>query len=290
VGGVTPYDLLLAPFVDHQSMRLALAAIVGLSLSACPIGVFLSLRRMSLAADAMGHAILPGAAAAFVLAGMSLAPMALGGFAAGLAVALLTGLVARASVLPEDASLAALYPVALALGVLLITWKGSSEEAMHVLFGTALDLNSEALILVALVVTATLVTLVLIWRGLVAECLDPVFLRIVSPAGRYAHVALLVLLVLNLVGAFRALGTLTAVGLMMLPAIAARFWSGSVGMMAVVAAAIGIGAGGAGLILSYHLGVEAGPAVVVVAGAVYGASALFGPRGLLATQSRRGKA
>ena len=33
------------------------------------------------------------------------------------------------------------------------------------------------------------------------------------------------LVVLNLVGGFHALGTLLAVGMMMLPAIAARFWT-----------------------------------------------------------------
>ena len=55
--------------------------------------------------------------------------------------------------------------------------------------------------------------------------MDPVFLRSVSRAGPFVHFVFLVLVVLNLVGGFEALGTLLAVGLMMLPAAAARFWT-----------------------------------------------------------------
>jgi zinc/manganese transport system permease protein len=61
------YQLLIAPFVEFGFMQRALAGSVLLSLAACPVGVFLMLRRMSLTGDAMAHAILPGAAAGFVI-------------------------------------------------------------------------------------------------------------------------------------------------------------------------------------------------------------------------------
>ena len=60
--------------------------------------------------------------------------------------------------------------------------------------------------------------LALIWRPLVLECVDPIFLRSVSRAGAPVHLIFLALVVLNLVGGFQALGTLLAVGIMMLPA------------------------------------------------------------------------
>src|SRR4026207_535146 len=100
---------LIDPFMDFVFMRRAIVGCLALSLSAPPIGVFLMLRRMSLMGDAMSHAILPGAAIGYLLAGLSLFAMSLGGFAAGLAVALSAGLVARSTVLREDASLAAFY-------------------------------------------------------------------------------------------------------------------------------------------------------------------------------------
>ena len=72
-------------------MRYALASIFCLALSAAPVGVFLVMRRMSLVGDALSHAVLPGAAIGYMFAGLSLPAMSVGGFAAGLLMALLAG-------------------------------------------------------------------------------------------------------------------------------------------------------------------------------------------------------
>src|SRR5512138_3264312 len=120
------YDALIAPFTEFEFMRRALAAVIALALGAAPIGVFLMLRRMSLVGDAMAHAILPGAALGYLVAGLSLGWMTGGGLVAGFAVALLAGAVARATALKEDASLAAFYLISLAAGVTLVSLKGSS--------------------------------------------------------------------------------------------------------------------------------------------------------------------
>jgi zinc/manganese transport system permease protein len=95
------YDWLIAPYVEFEFMRRALAGTIALALGAGPIGVFLMLRRMSLVGDAMAHAILPGAAVGFLLSGLNLFAMTAGGLIAGCVVALLTGLVARMTELKE---------------------------------------------------------------------------------------------------------------------------------------------------------------------------------------------
>ena len=120
---------------------------------------------------------------------------------------------------------------------------------MHVLFGTVLALNNEALLLIAMIAAVTLVLLAIFWRALVAECMDPLFLRSVSRLGTPVHFIFLGLVVLNLVGGFQALGTLLSVGLMMLPAAAARFWSVRVEPMCVLAVLIGFVSCVAGLLL-----------------------------------------
>ena len=124
--------------------------------------------------------------------------------------------------------MAAFYLISLALGVLIVSLRGSSVDLMHVLFGTVLALNNAALTLIALIAAITLAALAVFWRALVAECLDPLFLRSVSRLGTPVHFLFLGLVVLNLVGGFQALGTLLSVGLMMLPAAAARFWTSRV--------------------------------------------------------------
>ncbi len=274
------YDFLIAPFVEFAFMRRALVGACVLALGACPIGVFLMLRRMSLTGDAMAHAILPGAAVGFLISGLALVPMTLGGLVAGLLVALAAGAVSRFTVQREDASLAAFYLISLALGVLLVSLKGSSIDLMHVLFGTVLALNNEALLLIAGIATITILGLSILWRPLFAECMDPLFLRSVSSTGSVAHFAFLVLVVLNLVGGFQALGTLLAVGLMMLPAAAARFWFRDLEPMCIAAIGIGMVSSVAGLLASYHLSIASGPAIILAAGVIFLFSLVAGPRGL----------
>ena len=239
------------------------------------------LRRMSLMSEAMSHAILPGAAAGFLVAGLSLPAMTLGGLVAGLAVALAAGLVTRSTVLKEDASLAAFYLISLAGGVFLVSLRGSQVDLLHILFGTVLALDDDALTLLGGIASLTLVALALLYRPLVIECVDPLFLRTVSRAGGPVHSAFLALVVVNLVGGFQALGTLLAVGLMLLPAITARFWAEDLSGLIPVAMLVSIIASVTGLLVSYHAGIRlpTGPAIVLSAGALYLVSMLIGPRG-----------
>jgi zinc/manganese transport system permease protein len=278
------YDALLGPFVEFEFMRRALAGTIALALGAGPIGVFLMLRRMSLVGDAMAHAILPGAAIGFLVSGLNLFAMTAGGLLAGCVVALLTGVVARMTDLKEDAALATFYLLSLALGVTIVSMKGTNIDLLHVLFGSVLALDDQTLLLIAGNATITLLLLALIYRPLVIECVDPGFLRSVSAAGAPAHLAFLALVVINLVSGFHALGTLLAVGIMMLPAATGRFWSRDITMMIVISAACGVLSGYVGLLLSFHSGVPAGPAVILVAGALYIVSLLFGRVGGLVAQ------
>ncbi len=272
-------DAVVSPFIEFSFMRRALVGCLALSLGAPPIGIFLMLRRMSLMGDAMSHAILPGAAIGYLLAGLSLFAMSLGGFAAGLAVALAAGLVARSTVLREDASLAGFYLVSLALGVMIVSVRGSNIDLLHVLFGTVLALDDAALILVAAIATLSLAILAVIYRPLVLECFDPQFLRSASSLSSPTHFTFLVLVVLNLVAGFQALGTLMAVGIMLLPAVAARFWAEDVSGMILVAVLIAFAASMSGLLLSYYANVPTGPAIILLCGVFYLLSMLLGVRG-----------
>jgi len=270
------YDALVAPFTEFEFMRRALAAVVALSLGGAPIGVFLMLRRMSLVGDAMAHAILPGAAVGFLLSGLNLFAMTAGGLVAGFAVALLAGVVSRTTDLKEDASLATFYLASLALGVTIVSIKGTNIDLLHVLFGNILAMDDQTLLVVAFNATLTLIVLAVIYRPLVIESVDPLFLRTVSRAGALAHLTFLGLVVVNLVNGFQALGTLLAVGLMILPAGIARFWSRELTGMISIAVASAMISGYAGLVLSFQTRIPSGPAIILVAAALYVVSILFG--------------
>ena len=275
---------LIDPFMDFVFMRRALVGCLALSLSAPPIGVFLMLRRMSLMGDAMSHAILPGAAIGYLLAGLSLFAMSLGGFAAGIAVALLAGLVARSTVLREDASLAAFYLCSLALGVLIVSVRGNSIDLLHVLFGTVLALDDHAILLIGAIATVSTAALAIIYRPLVLECFDPQFLRSVSRWSSPTHFIFLVLVVMNLIGGFQALGTLMVVGIMLLPAITARFWAQDISGLVVVSVLAAFAASLIGLMLSYYANVPTSPAIILMAWVFYLLSMLVGWQGGLLWQ------
>jgi zinc/manganese transport system permease protein len=273
------YDTFIAPFAEFEFMRRALVGTSAIAFAGAPIGVFLMLRRMSLVGDAMAHAILPGAAIGFLIAGLSLFAIAGGGLIAGFVIALGAGLIARATELKEDASLAAFFLISLALGVTIVSIKGSNIDLLHFLFGSVLAVDDPTLILIVSIATLSLVILALIWRPLVLECVDPGFLRSVSRAGGPAHIAFLALVVMNLVGGFQALGTLLAVGIMMLPAVISRFWARDITAMIAVAVASAAFSTYAGLLLSYHADLPSGPAVILVAGVLYAFSVALGPIG-----------
>ena len=290
----------IAPFAEFAFMRRALVATMALSISAAPLGVFLTLRRMSLLGDALSHAILPGVAIGFMLFGLSLTAMAVGGVLAGMLVAALAGAISRSTALKEDASLAAVYLVALALGVTLISQHGTQLDLLHILFGSALGVDAQGLYLVAAVSSASVLALAALYRGLVLESFDPVFLSAAtqrpslrgsstSRAGNRTwnrtwmwQQSFLMLVVINLVAGFQTLGTLMAVGLMMLPAVSSRLWHDSLPAQLANASLQAMLASLGGLLLSYHFDTASGPTIIGCAGVLYFCSLIFAPGGWLA--------
>ncbi|WP_114374297.1 metal ABC transporter permease [Elioraea thermophila] len=278
---------LIEPFLEFSFLRRALAGGIALALSAPPLGVFLVQRRLSLIGDALGHAILPGVALGAALFGLSLAAMSGGGLLAGLVVMLAAGLAARGGALREDASLAGFYLVSLALGVAIVSWGPAQLDLLELLFGSVLAVDDAALLLMAGTATVTLVSLAMIWRPLVIETFDAGFLRAQGGRGALWHLWFLALVVLNLVAAFQALGTLMAVGLMMLPAVAARFVSPTLSGQVVASVGIAVLAVLGGLIVSVRADVPTGPAIVLCAGALWLALLLAGPEASVLARSLR---
>lgn len=270
------HEWLIAPFSEFDFMFRALAGCIALSVSAPLIGTFLMLRRMSLTGDAMAHAILPGAALGYLVAGLSVEAMTIGGLLAGGLVVILSGFVARLTASGEDSSLAAFYLISMALGVMLISVHGSNVDLLHVLFGSALALNDAALWLLGSVCSLTLILLSILYRPLVMECLDPDFLGSVSRMGPVAHISFLLLAVLNLIAGFHAIGTLMAVGIMILPATAARYWSHRLSHLLIISVILAVASSIFGLLLSYHLGWPTSPAIILTLGGAYFASIIFG--------------
>ncbi len=277
---------LIAPFADYAFMRRALAACAILSLGAAPLGVFMHLRRMSLVGDAMSHAILPGVAIAFAAFGLSLVPMTLSALATGVLVALLATALTRYTKLAEDAGFTLVYLLSLAFGVVMVSRSGSGIDLLHILFGNILGIDNAALYLASAAACLSVVTLCLSYRAMVIDCYDPDYLR-VSGKGRYMSALFFVLLIVNLVASFQVLGTLLSLGLLLLPAMTARFWTTGIDRAMGMGVVLALASSFAGLLASYYADLPAGPSIVLVLGGACVFSALFGPHGSVAAGLRR---
>ena len=272
-------DPLLAPFA-LGFMRRALAGCLAMSVAGPPLGVVLVLRRMSLMSDVLQHGVLPGIALGAAFGGLAVWTMGLGGVAAGILVALLAGWLARRTGGREDSQLAGVYLVALALGVALVSaQRGIDLTAL--LFGNVLAVDDAALLGMAAVATITLPGLAVIWRPLIIESFDPDFMAAAAGRGGAWHLAFLALVVLAVVGGFVAMGTLMSVGLMMLPAIAARHWSNSLAGQIRAAVGLAVLASLLGLEGSYYADRPTGPALVLAAGGLWALSMHAGPHASL---------
>ncbi|MDP3371830.1 MAG: metal ABC transporter permease [Candidatus Paracaedibacteraceae bacterium] len=263
------HNSLIAPITDFVFMQRALSACLTLSI-VCPIlGVILLLKRMSLMGEALSHGILPGIAVAFFIWGVWLPGFTIGGMIAGCFIAGLSVFTSQKTRLPQDASFSGFYLLALALGVLLISKAGGAMNVMHLLFGSVLGINLTILRTIIILSVTSLIILRIIFRPLIYQCFDPLFMQSVGCGGNRYTVIFIGLVVVNLVAACQALGTLMALGLMMIPAIAARLLCDSLRCTLIIAILIAIISSYSGLLVSYHAELPTGPTIVLVASIFY---------------------
>ena len=265
-------DFFIHPFLQYGFMQQALLASVILCLGAAPVGCFVVLRRLSLVGDTLSHGMLPGVAIAFVFFGFSILAMSIGAIIAALAVAFLSGLVARQTRIKEDASFASFYLLSLAFGTCVISAFGNNMDLLHFMFGNLLAIPNDYLYAMTACSGLTIVCIGYFYKQLIAESFDPQYMRLNKLGGDWYYFLFLFLFVINIVSAFFALGTLLALGLFILPVIVARLWARTIGNLVMLSILFGIGASYAGLLLSYYKNLPAGPAIVLCLGTLYLAS------------------
>lgn len=271
------FEFFTSPFLELDFMARALLAAVVIAIIGAPVGVLLMFRRLSLVGDALGHALLPGAALAYLGWGLYFPALYFGGLFAGLAVAGLASLIARISPQREESSLASMYLLSIALGVILVSHSGSSVDLMHLLFGSVLALDDTTFLMVVASSVVALAIWSLFGKILLFESVDAFHLERLGYPVKSIHFLFLFLVVLTLVTGFQALGTLMALGLVLLPAAAARFCVDSLPRQIGLAVLFGAVGSYAGLLGSFHANWPSGPAIVLACGGIYVLSFVFGP-------------
>ena len=256
--------------MHHAFMQRALLGCIALSLGCGSVGAFLVLRRMSLVADALSHGLFPGVCLAFLFCGFNAFYLGLGGALSGLVLGLLAyGLSCRCHS-SKDSTFALLVLFSIALGLFVLTTSGGYTDVMHILVGNVLVLSNDVLFGMGCVATFTLLTLVVFYRPFVLQAFDVQFFNATYKRSFWVDALFLILLTLNVVCSLQALGSLMAMGLLLVPAITARLFAKQIITLCLCSTFLGILASIFGLLFSYHAGYPTGPVIVLTTLLFYG--------------------
>jgi ABC-type Mn2+/Zn2+ transport system permease subunit/Mn-dependent DtxR family transcriptional regulator len=266
--------------LQYAFMQRALLAAVLVGLVCGVLGCFIVLRRMALIGDALSHAVLPGAAIAFMLGATD---FFFGAAVAGVITAVLIGWVTTNSRVKEDAAIGVVFTGAFALGIVLITLiQSRSVDLFHMLFGNVLGVDDRHLWITAAITGMVLVTVALVYKELLLHAFDPIMAAAIGLPVLGLHYLVMVLLSLTVVASLQTVGLVLVVAMLITPASTAYLLTDRFGRMLGISAAIGVGSAIAGLYGSYYWNVSSGGAIVLVATGCFFLALLMAPRrGLL---------
>lgn len=258
-------DSLRSPFFQRALIEAVLVGVV-----AGVVGVHVLLRRLPFFVVAMSHATFPGVVVASAV-GFNLF---LGGSAFGLVVVLAVVALGASKVLDDATVIGVVLAGSFALGVLIASARPSSSKDLSAfLVGSVLTVTRADLVTTAIVGVLLLGALAALHKELVLGAFDPQGAAAAGYRTALLDLCLLSIVTVALVAAVPAVGTLLAVALLTVPALAARLWADRVAPAMVVAATIGAGSGVAGLCLSAVFGIAAGGAIALSASAAFVLSA-----------------
>jgi manganese/iron transport system permease protein len=267
-------DWLIDPLGD-DGFRRALIDVVAVSVAAGVVGTFIVLRGTAFLGDALAHAVFPGIVIAFMLGGSLLG----GALIAGLVTTLLiAGLTVNRRV-SSDTAIGVIFTGAFALGVVLLSEETiEGEELEHILFGDPLNATWNDVTLTLAIGVAVVAAVLLLRRLFVAGSFDPAGARAMGLHIVGLDMLLLTLTALTVVIAFKAVGNILVIALLVTPAATARLFVDRLMPMMAVAVAAACAASVAGLYIGYHGEFSPGGAIVLVSTVGFALAWLFAPR------------
>lgn len=249
------------------------------------LGSYVVLGGMAFLGDALAHIILPGV----VIASLLDWPLAIGALIVGVLAALMIGVISDRAGLREDSAIGIVFAAAFALGIALISvQRNYAVDLAHILFGDLLGISEGDLWLMAVLGAIVLITLFIFYKEFLVLFFDRILATTMQLPVKLLSNLLLVLLAVVIVMSIRAVGVTLVLAMLVTPASAAFLLTRRLPIMMFIAGVFGVVSGVLGLYASYYLDLPSGPAIVLVASAIFGVVFLLAPqRGILAKQLRR---
>jgi manganese/iron transport system permease protein len=273
---------LLVPFAyDYMLKAIWVSALVG---GTCAfLSAYLMLKGWSLMGDALGHAIVPGVAAAYLIK----LPYAAGAFLAGILAAFGMALVRTHTRLREDAVIGIVFTSFFAAGLLLASINPMSVSIQTIALGNILGISDDDAIQVVVISAVTLTLLLLKWKDLMLLFFDESQARAVGLRPTALKVLFFALLSATTVAALQTVGACLVIAMVVTPGATAYLLTDRFQHLLVISVAIGVATSAVGAYISYFLDGATGGVIVVLQTLVFLAAFLFAPRhGLIATRRK----
>lgn len=252
----------------------ALVAAVLMGAVCATLGTFVVLRGMAFFGDALAHTILPGVVAAYLWQ----LPLTLGALVMGVITAVGIGAITGRSKLREDTAIGVIFAGLFALGVAMLSASGNyTVDLAHFLFGNLLGVSTADLWVMGLLGAFVLFALVLLYKELMVISFDVVLATALRLPTRLLNYFLLILIAMTIVVSLQVVGISLMLAMLVTPAATASLLTRRLTPMMLVSAMIGIFSGVVGLYISFYWNIASGPAVVLVATAVFVGAFLFSP-------------
>ena len=258
----------------YDFLQSALITAIMVGIMSGIIGSFIILRGMSLMGDAISHAVLPGVAVAYML-GINIL---IGASAFGILAALLIGFVASRSKVKTDTSIGVVFSAFYALGFILISMAESSSNLHHILFGNILAVSDTDIMTTTVVLGIVILFVVIFYKELLVTSFDETYAKTYGLNVQIIHYALMLVLTLVTVSALQTVGIILVVAMLITPAATAFLWTDKLATMLFLAAGFGVVSSITGLYFSYTFNWASGPAIVIVAAAMFAISFIGSPK------------
>ena len=277
---------LLVPFgYDYMWKAMWVSALVG---AVCAfLSAYLMLKGWSLMGDALGHSIVPGVAAAYIIG----APFAVGAFFAGILASLGMVFVKHHSRLREDATIGLVFTTLFALGVLMASLWPTSVSIQTIVLGNILAIADEDAMQVAIIAAVSFAVLVFLWKDLMVTFFDETHARSIGINTWILKIVFFTLLSACTVAALQTVGACLVIAMVVTPGATAYLLTDRFERLILMSLIIGAATSFFGAYLSYFLDGATGGVIVVLQTAIFLAAFVFAPKhGLLASRAKTRKA
>jgi len=229
------------------------------------LSCFLVLKGWSLMGDAVAHAVLPGVILAYIVG----LPLIIGAFLAGMVCSVLTGYLDANSRVRQDTVMGVVFSGMFGLGLVLYTKIETNIHLDHILFGNMLGVQSVDLWTSGLIGLFVCTALLISWKDLLLHAFDPAQARAIGLPTTVLHYGLLTILSLTIVATLKAVGLILAIGLLIAPGAIAFLVTRQFRHMLIVATGVSTASLVLGVYLSFWIGSDPGPTVILVLTAVF---------------------